>query len=1404
MLPDSRWIVMGEPVTPAEDKALQKVREVLPDDGVTTAWANLTFIDGNGRSAEIDVLLLSPAGFFVVELKGWHGTISGTSQRWYHGKRNVENPWLLTDRKAKRLSSLLKSYAPSPAAAKTLPFVKALVVLHGHGSTVKVDDHGLANVLRLDDYDVKTQKPQKPLQTLSQFVDALPGNPHHRIDGVQAKQVRALCDKAGFRKTPKVRMVGDFEVASSTPIAEGPDWHDVLVQLPAMPSIKRRLRLYDVPPKAPTSERTRIEQLAQREFQLTYGISNDGIAAPVDFKKTDDGPALVFDHDDASTPLSDYLAADGANLTMEERVGLITRLGEILRYAHQRHLLHRALAPARIWVTPRKRGLPRVTIRDWYFGQKDRSTDATSRWTAISGGLSDLMGASNQEDWLYLAPEARQNATELPGVPLDVYGFGALAYLILTGTAPAATFAELEQVHAELGGLDPRRAAQGVPDDLAVAVTLATSVVESDRPATIDEVLGLVRDAWDEVRRQAVDEIRTPVVDPLDAQTADMIADRFLVSRRRGEGSSGVALAVLDDTVGDAAGRDRELILKVARTDVAARALDNEAQILKGLDHKRVVRLLEGPLDLDGRRGLLLSDAGPETLAARLTTEGRATLGQLERFGSELLEAMSYLDGKGVFHRDIKPANLGIREDPGTRRPTLVLFDFSLATEPVENLRSGTTGYLDPFLGRGRRTVYDRAAEIYAVSATLFEMATGQLPWWGQGAGVPAHASDAPVVDRGSFEQAVAVPLTALFRRALSPDAKDRFGTVDELAVAWHEAFASLDAADDTTGADDARAARATAETLLEQSGLSARALSALARLDEAVTVGDLLGIHPMRVNSIRGLGEKYRKEIQGRIRQWRERLRAPARTSDDDASGTERVVEGLLGRLDGDTTVVRTVLGLADGARNPALTWPTPAEAGQQLGLTREQVNSEIEAAVVTWTSTPAGQGSVLDAVHAEVLHILADAGRIMTVPELATALAAQRGSLLEGPARVGQGRALLRAVYELDLRMPKPALNLRRRSQGRDPLLALTESVLAEDLDAPAPTADELGDLAIDLGRQADDLVRDGVIGHVPAARALRAVLGETLGDAYLPDHRLLRLAASASDNAAVSGFEELYPRNLEVRIALEHALRGKPGRSLSVEAVRRSVSARFPEVRLPRTQARLDELVAKVLPGVRNVDGRYETPGSHRASTATGISLTTHGGAGTPDADVARKLADSFSRHAALTLAVDPRRYVRASHIIASGYAGRGLEVLDVGSLLVQATKALAEREGIDWSFVVGVDGLDRGTADWATLEALVRDAVRPCWEEELARPVPLLVTNAGPLVRYGMTPLLAQFLDVGTARPATRWLLIAKSADQPAPVLEGTSVPVGPSGWLTLPSDPAALAAVAPLEIPGAPQ
>ena len=579
------------------------------------------------------------------------------------------------------------------------------------------------------------------------------------------------------------------------------------------------------------------------------------------------------------------------------------------------------------------------------------------------------------------------------------------------------------------------------------------------------------------------------------------------------------------------------------------------------------MRLIEGPFDVDDRTALLLTDAGKETLAARLAKEGRATLGQLQQFGGDLLDVMSYLDGKGIFHRDVKPANLGIAPDPGSRRPTLVLFDLSLASADVDNLDVRHTRVPGPVPGPGP------AAALRPGRRALLRLGDAVRDGDGGAAVVARRLGPSPEPARRPGRRAglVRAGRGGPARRhcsssALNPDVKHRYSTADELAIAWQEVFASLDAREETAESNDALAEAAVADTPLERSGLSTRARSALARLDLA-TVGDLLAVHPARINTIRGLGEAYRKEIQRRIKQWRTRL---AVTEEPVvvglASGTERLLATLLDELASDDRAIVEAMLELDGAVDAAPRWPAAAEVAQKLHLTREQVVHAVDTAVTTWTK---GKAPALPGVRDEAVRILAREGRVTTLPGLAMALAAERGSLLAGAERTRRGAALLRAAYELDARDAEPALELRR-SKRRPTLVALREGADPDLTGRGFPTADVLLEAAAELGRAADELVGategTGVIPAVTAVAALEAAVDEVGAAGLTDDRRLLRLAAAAADVAALSGFDELYPVDLKAGVAVELALSGKPGRQISEAAVRRSVATRFPHVAAP----------------------------------------------------------------------------------------------------------------------------------------------------------------------------------------------------------------------------------------------
>src|SRR3954464_3155545 len=128
----TRWSTITPSQYPWERAALDLVRTALPDYEPYRAWANFEFQAPDGAIYEVDLLVLTKQGFWLVEIKSRQGRVEGDAGTWTwtdkDGKRaSVDNPVLLANRKAKALSSLLKARWPSRVVA--LPWLDALVFL---------------------------------------------------------------------------------------------------------------------------------------------------------------------------------------------------------------------------------------------------------------------------------------------------------------------------------------------------------------------------------------------------------------------------------------------------------------------------------------------------------------------------------------------------------------------------------------------------------------------------------------------------------------------------------------------------------------------------------------------------------------------------------------------------------------------------------------------------------------------------------------------------------------------------------------------------------------------------------------------------------------------------------------------------------------------------------------------------------------------------------------------------------------------------------------------------------------------------------------------------------------------------------------------------------------------------
>jgi serine/threonine protein kinase len=770
-----RWTAIAESQLPWERAALDWLRAELPDRDPWHAWANFEFIDDDGKVNEVDALILSPGGLFLVEIKSRPGVVTGDPHTWTwttDGREySYDNPLILANRKAKRLASVLRKQPYVLKSKIRLPFVEPLILLSATNLYCKLAGNARARVCLRGE-------PGGPDDTgivavlMQGIADAYVPR---RVDHQQARVLSRSMADAGIRQSNKHRRVGDYRLGRI--ISEGQNFQDWEGRHVSIESVQRRIRIYTFASAATEQARKMLVRHAIREFQILEGIDHPGILKVRDYKETELGPALIFDHDAKAIRLDFLLREQGKGLNVDQRLHIVRQLAETLKYAHQKKLYHRALCPQSILVKDPGAASPQLQVMNWQSGARE----------AIAGGTSlRTLGTEHVDEYVedlgrvYLAPE--NNWGDLAyGPHLDVFSLGAIAYHVFSGQPPANSAIELHDKLRAGPGLRISDVMDGAGKSLQDLVQFSTIPDVSARFSSVDDFLRALEEVEDELT--APDPEKT--VDPGEATDGERIEGGFTVVRRLGKGSSSDVLLVKAD------GGDEELVLKVASEASQNDRLVAEGEVLAGarLRHPNVVEYRK-TLSIAGRTALLMSKAGDRTLAQRLRDEPRLSLDLLRRFGEELIQTVDYLEQQGVAHRDIKPENIGMSQVGTKGKLQLVLFDFSLSRAAPENITAGTHPYLDPFLSLRRPPRWDLYAERFALAVTLYEMVSGDLPLWGDGKTAPAMLNYEVTLNADRFDPHLREGLTAFFEKGLRRNYKERFDNAEQMLREWN--FPSL------------------------------------------------------------------------------------------------------------------------------------------------------------------------------------------------------------------------------------------------------------------------------------------------------------------------------------------------------------------------------------------------------------------------------------------------------------------------------------------------------------------------------------------------------------------------------------------------------------------------------------
>ncbi len=224
----------------------------------------------------------------------------------------------------------------------------------------------------------------------------------------------------------------------------------------------------------------------------------------------------------------------------------------------------------------------------------------------------------------------------------------------------------------------------------------------------------------------------------------------------------------------------RTVIRKEPLGPDADRRARHEAAMLERLLGVAGVAQLEQTPRYPG--SVVLEDAGEASLAGMAKP---LPADKLVGFGLGLARAVAGMHERGVIHRDITPANIVVADDG-----IACLVDFALASSSAE-IRpefthhaeiTGTLAYLAPeATGRTGRPV-DQRADLYALGATLYELATGEPPF---GTGDPLrlihdHLARDPVPP-AEANQALPPPLSEIILHLLEKEPDNRYQTADGL-----------------------------------------------------------------------------------------------------------------------------------------------------------------------------------------------------------------------------------------------------------------------------------------------------------------------------------------------------------------------------------------------------------------------------------------------------------------------------------------------------------------------------------------------------------------------------------------------------------------------------------------------
>ncbi|MGH0028329.1 MAG: protein kinase domain-containing protein [Myxococcota bacterium] len=259
------------------------------------------------------------------------------------------------------------------------------------------------------------------------------------------------------------------------------------------------------------------------------------------------------------------------------------------------------------------------------------------------------------------------------------------------------------------------------------------------------------------------------------ATAAPSTPGRYTIRGTLGRGGMGIVYKA-DDTV-----LDRTVAFKVLPETLKEnpQALANflrEAKSAAKLNHPNIVTVYDAG-EQDGVFYIAMEYVDGNTLKEIIKRRGKIAPRGIVHVLAQMAEALAYAHEKKIVHRDIKTANTMWTVE---RKAKIMDFGLAKAIEEVRNhttVVSGTPYYMSPEQTLGKNV--DHRTDIYSLGVSIFEMATGTLPF--TEGNIPYHHVHTPPPDPRELVPDLPPLLHGVIERCMRKDPGERYQSARDI-----------------------------------------------------------------------------------------------------------------------------------------------------------------------------------------------------------------------------------------------------------------------------------------------------------------------------------------------------------------------------------------------------------------------------------------------------------------------------------------------------------------------------------------------------------------------------------------------------------------------------------------------